>query len=306
MISRKLLCSAVLACITPLAASAAEAYLTPNTNGGSGELPSGYTKVYFELSNGDWVEEVKLPSNPRDGDTVELSSMAEWHSRLHAAGTSFSDAAYLPVEQLSNIELVWNGALKRWDVKGGLSARKLEGGNVPAYQIPDSDHLLTQMVFTNGRHVGRISLPDSAVLGAVLTVSNRATWGTTVTGPQMAGGEEHYCSDDIDCTFVFNADGKWHARRGREHFQPTQPQLPVPAQRWTDIVAGGAAADLVTPLRMKLPTSGVHGDIIQLTDVADSDGYLVEAGTSHRYGLDSKAKTFRYNATLGRWVRQQR
>ncbi|MBN4958896.1 hypothetical protein [Stenotrophomonas maltophilia] len=302
MISRKLLCSAVLACITPLAASAAEAYLTPNTNGGSGDLPSGYSKVYFELSNDDWISEIKLPSNPRDGDAVELSSLASAGSRLHAAATSFSDAAYLPVEQLSNIELAWNGDLKRWDVKGGLSARKLEGGNVPAYQIPDSDHLLTQMVFTNGRHVGRISLPDSAVLGAVLTVSNRATWGTTVTGPQMAGGEEHYCADSIDCTFVFNADGKWHARRGREHFQPTQPQLPVPAQRWTDIVISGPADDVVTPWRMTLPTSGIHGDIIQFTDVSNSRFYGVVNGGY----IGGAGMTFRYDARLGAWVKQPR
>lgn len=302
MISRKLLCSAVLACLTPFAASAAEAYLTPKTNGGTGELPSGYTKVYFELSNDDWTQEITLPRNPRDGDAVELSSLAKDGSRLHAAGTSFSEAAYLPVDQLSNIELAWNSAFKRWDVKGGLSARKLEGGNVPEYQIPSSDHMVTQMVFTDGRHVGRLSLPDTAARGAVLTVSNRATWGATVTGPQLAGGEEHYCADTIDCTFVFNADGKWHARRGREHFQPTQPQLPVPAQRWTDIVISGPAEDIVTPARMTLPTSGIHGDIIQFTDVSNSGFYGVVNGGR----IDGAATTYRYNARLGVWVKQPR
>lgn len=301
MISRKLLCSAVLACITPLAASAAEAYLTPSKNGGTGDLPSGYTKVYFELSNDDWIQEIKLPSNPRSGDTVVLSSLATAGSRLLASDTAFSHLAYVPVQPLSNIELAWSSGSKRWEVTGGLSARTLLGQNVPDFQIPSTDHVVTQMDLWDGYHVGTLSLPDTAERGAVLSISNRATWGTTLTGAQLAEGHDQVCPGSSECSFVFNADGKWHARHGRRHFQPTQPQLPVPAQRWTDIVISGPAEDVITPMLMSLPTGGIHGDIIQFTDVSNSRAYRVGG-----YGIDGKAKTFRYNARLGTWVQQPR
>lgn len=300
MTSRKLLCTATLLCLAPFAASAAEAYLSPNTNGGSGALPSGYTKLFFDMANGDWTHEVTLPATPRDGDAVILSSMAANSSRLKAEGAAFADLAYLPVQAGSEFRLVWNGADKRWDAGTGVSSRQLVGKNVAADRIPGSSHTLTQMVLRDGFHVGTISLPQLAPYGAVVVVSNRATWGTTIDGAQLAGGASQVCHSHNECGYVYNADGKWHARRGRAHMQPpTQPQLPTLATRWTDLVLNGPAEDITTPQRLMLPTDGIEGDILQASDRSNS-GYYRLSGHS----LGSEPVTFRYNAQRRSWVKQ--
>lgn len=296
---RNSLLAALLVCLAPAAASAAEGYLTPYKNGGSGAMPSGYSKLYFEVIDGDWVGELKLPVNPRADDVVVLSSMATWGSRLDLAGTAMADQVYLPIETLTNVELRWNDQAKQWDVAGGLSARALQGSNVPTETIAVSDELMTQLVLSDGRHAGRVELPHSAPAGAQLVVSNRATWGTAISGTALAGGDSQVCASGSDCGYVFNADGKWHARNGREHYQPTTSQLPKPAARWTDVIARGPADDVFTPPQMTLPVQAVEGDIYRMADMSNSGFYSINGVT-----LTAKPLIYVYRAGQGTWVPQ--
>lgn len=293
MISRKLLCAATLLCLAPLAASAAEAHLTPKSNGDSGAMPSGYSKLFFEISDSDFAAELKLPANPRDGDQVALTSMAGRRvAMLDAAGTSAADLVYIPVQRLSNLVLAKSDSLGRWYVGRGLDDDRIVLRDGPHAQAPATEKTFIDLHVT--RTVSSVGLPPQAPARAVLGLVNYTQNDVTIQGPEVAGGVQT-CGVAQSCGFVFDgADGQWHARRGRAHFQPTTAQLPKMQQRWTDIVLSGPAEDVTTPRNMTLPVEAVDGDIIQITDLSNSRYYSVN-------GHPINKATYRYNASEGRW-----
>ena len=296
MISRKLLCAATLLCLSPFAASAAEAHLTPKSNGGSGAMPSGYTALFFETSDSDFAAELKLPSTPRHADMVVLTSLSGYQvSRLDAAGTSVADLVYIPVRPFDNYVLRSNNELGYWMASGGLSSDRL-GLRVDGHaQVPATEKRLIDLNI--GAPTTSVGLPGAAPNGAVLGLGNYAGYDLVVKGPELAG-EPQTCAAAQFCAFVFDAaDGQWHARRGRAHFQPTTSQLPKMDQRWTDIILSGPAEDVTTPLQMTLPVEAIEGDVIQIRDVSDSRAYRVNGGTVY-----STPSTYRYSSSAGEWV----
>jgi len=299
---RNSLLAALMVCLAPAAASAAEGYLTPSKNGGSGAMPSGYTKLYFELASNDFAADLALPANPRVRDQVILSSMAWGNSRLDAKGTSVEDLVYIPVESLSNFELMRGSNPDRWLAAGGLSAGRVLLNSGEHGVVPMTEKLMTDVhVFAS---VKSIQLPASAPAGAVAGVQSFNGQNITITG--VAGGAS-VCPQSVTCGFVFDAaSNQWHARRGRAHFQPTTSQLPMPEQRWTDIVTGSPASDVVTPQSMLLPVSGIDGDILEFTDPSNSNFFRIGEASGGRRTLSSKPLTFRYSSQQGRWIYQPR
>lgn len=297
---RNTLLAALLVCLAPAAASAAEAYLTPSKNGGSGAMPSGYTKLYFDLTSNDWVNQMQLPANPQGANFVVLSSEAHGSSRLDAAKTAFADLVYLPVDTGTEVELRWSKANQRWDVMNSPSARLIITGRDLA--VPQSNEALTQVTIASHANKATLLLPTSAPKGAVLAVANDSA-DTVGIGGETAGGGSFSCPAAWSCAFVFNSgDGKWHARRGRGQIKPTEYQLPTPSKRWTDLVTGSAAEDVTTPNAMRMPADAIDGDIYQLTDPSNSNFFKVEgAGTRP---LSSVPVTLRYDASQRSWVRQ--
>ncbi|MDV9043861.1 hypothetical protein [Stenotrophomonas sp. RAC2] len=297
---RKLLCAATLACLAPFGALSAEIHLTPSKNGDSGVMPSGYDRTLFEVSAGDFIDEVKLPANPRPGDAVLLSSTAWGSPRLDASGTSVADLVYIPVEPLSFFDIRHSGVMGRWIATGAgdSEARVLVQGDGHV-RSPMIDRAFVDLHVAGG--VSTLQLPAWAPRGAVLGVVNYTGGDFTITGPELAGADS-ICEKAKSCAFVFDgSDGRWHARRGRAHFQPTTSQLPMPAQRWTDIVTGNPATDVTTPPRMLLPVEGIEGDIIQFTDPSNSGAYRVENAV-----LTDVPRTYRYDSQQRRWVYQPR
>ncbi len=294
---RNSLLATLLVCLAPAAASAAEGYLTPSKNGGSGAMPSGYTKLYFELASNDFTADLTLPANPRSNDRVILSNLAQASSRLAAKGTSVEDLVYIPVDSLSNFEMV-KTSYGEWAVAGGLSAARLAFTSGDHGVAPMTDRLMTDI--NVGGSVKTVQLPASAPAGAVAGVQGFNGRDLTITG--VAGGAS-ICPQSTTCGFVFDAaSNQWHARRGRAHYQPTASQLPKMDQRWTDIVTGSPAEDVTTPKHMMLPTSAIEGDIIQLTDPSNSRFYTVNDPASY---LSSQPRTFRYDSQAGRWIIQK-
>ncbi|HGM7311826.1 TPA: hypothetical protein ACKP7W_000034 [Stenotrophomonas maltophilia] len=299
MISRKLLCTATLLCLAPFAASAAEAHLTPSTNGGSGAMPSGYSRLYFSISGSDFADQLKLPENPRLYDEVVLSSSSAKSSRLDAAATAAADLAYIPVENGTRATFTYNDREKRW-MLGGRS-----DNGTARFVLKDGPHAEMQM--TEARHINvhvtrdavtSVGLPAWAPGGAILGLVNYTSHDVSVKG--VDGNAPQACPASDICAFVFDqATGAWQARRGRAHFQPTSAQLPMLEQRWTDLVLNGPAEDIVTPQRMLLPTDGIEGDILQASDRSNSRYYKLGG-----YSLGSKPVTFRYDAQRRSWVKQ--
>ncbi|MCF3479167.1 hypothetical protein GUV60_03750 [Stenotrophomonas maltophilia] len=297
MISRKLLCAATLLCLAPLSAIAAEAHLTPGSNGGSGAMPSGYSTLFFEISDSDFAKELALPANPRHGDNVVLSALTSRRvSMLDAAGTSVADLAYIPVTQNSSFALVKSDPLGRWAVTGrGLNGTRIILKDGSHAQAPNTEKSFIDLHVLN--NVSSIGLPAQAPARAVLGLVNYTQNDVTIKGPELAGGAQT-CGVAQTCAFVFDgADGQWHGRRGRAHFQPTTAQLPKMGQRWTDIVLSGPAEDVITPRHMQLPVEAVDGDIIEFTDVSGSRFYTVNNSV-----ISGDKRTYRYDAGNGRWT----
>ncbi|PZP72789.1 MAG: hypothetical protein DI592_21490 [Stenotrophomonas maltophilia] len=167
---------------------------------------------------------------------------------------------------------------------------------------PMTDKLMTDVHVAGS--VKSIQLPASAPAGAVAGVQSFNGVDVAISG--VAGGAS-VCPQSTTCGFVFDAaSNQWHARRGRAHFQPTTVQLPMPEQRWTDIVTGSAADDVVTPQFMVLPSSGIEGDILEFTDPSNSRFFRVGTEGSVGSVLSARPLTYRYSSQQGRWVHQPR
>ncbi|MDA5336827.1 hypothetical protein LRM36_00210 [Stenotrophomonas maltophilia] len=298
-----LLAAAVMACCAPLAVSAAEATLSPASNGGSGHMPSGYHQLNFHIGNGDWAGDLRLPVAPTAGDRVTVMSDAIWSARLDLAGTAFATAGGAPFLQGTLLDLRWNAGTGQWDVQDGGSARALTAPNLPSDRIANSYHLLTQYSMADGSHTGELRLPYWAPDNALLTVVNRATWKTRVNlHPYSARGDWQTCTTGQNCTYTYVASKmRWVEVVQGDNVTAAQA-LPFPSSALSRVVLN-PAFDVVETLF--LPAKGVHGDVYTFLDPHGISGHSI--GTTHttlqqpvqlRQGKEVR---MRFNAMYGAW-----
>ncbi len=296
------LMAALLVCLAPAAASATEAYLTPSKNGGSGAMPSGYSTLHFDLANGDWIRDLRLPAEPRNGDVVVLSSEAEFTAHLATGRTSLENLGYLPVPSGSNVMLRWNSSMGNWHVLGGDSARLLTLHASGEATVPASAHAVTDVYTSASTQITKVNLPQWANDGAQLVFHNR-------TDTALRSGSQYtYCFAGESCAYVFSSqDGHWHARIGKVQVKPTESQLPVPVARMTRVVAGSAAEDITMPAELRLPATAVQGDLYTLSNPSkDHFAVLSPVNTDQTrfMSLASTPRTFRYDGAQQRWMLQ--
>lgn len=295
---------ALLVGLCPMAAIAAEARLSPNTNGGSGAMPSGYTDLYFDLADGDWTDQLALPANPRPGDMVLLTSHATAPARLDAANTAFSDLEYLSVDPGTHVAFFWDTAAQGWIALDGRSARLLQ----PAHGereiiVPQSGHAITQL-HDNGWGYTAVRLPVQAPGGAQLSIS-----GSQRSDIQVRhNGDAMSCPAAMACAYVFDAsERRWRARSGRTEITTAHVDLPAPTHRWTTLVVGSASEDMHTPSELRLPAAGVDGDIYQVSNSSgDHFAYILTDNTTlfEAAPVSSGPHTFRFDASRSTWVEQ--
>lgn len=300
---RNTLLAALLVCLAPAAASATEAHMGPNANGGSGAMPSGYSKLHFELGNGDWVSEVKLPAHPRAGDVVVLSSWAEWGSKLDTAGTNFANLMSAPIDSQTHIELRWSAARNNWYVIGGGTSRLLTLHQAGEATVPMSEHLMTDVFTSASKQINIVNLPQWAPKGAQLAFSSTQAHDVEIRD----GAKRMRCPAARTCTYIFSdTDGKWHARDARLQFQPSTVDLPEPTARLMEVVVGSPVEDLTTPHVLRLPATAVDGDMYRLSNPSGDHFAVLLADNSD---LDIEIKlpvdgvTFKYDAATRTWRR---
>lgn len=265
-------------------------------------MPSGHRSLHFDLQNGDWAQELKLPESPRHLDQVTLTSAAAWNARLAAAGTMFADLIYLPVSSTTQMSLTWGANNGRWGIGSGGSARTWYlRDNAP--QMPSTDHAVSSVYHWAYGGSQRLSLPVSAPSQAVVGFLNLRNHDVEVRG--VSG--PYRCAAQQACVFAFDAEeGQWHARHGRARVQ-SAAHLPEPQQRWTDVVVGSLAEDIITPRMMQLPANGVDGDIYRLVNPTGDHYARVSSENTNLPGsvrVSRAGVTFRYEATQRRWIYQ--
>ncbi|AEM51483.1 hypothetical protein [Stenotrophomonas maltophilia] len=301
------LVASLLSGLYPVAAIASEAHLTPGANGGSGAMPSGYSKLYFELSDDDWVAELKLPDTPVDGDRVVVSSTATRPARLDPEGMSVAILEYVPVVASSSIELRWNNWLQEWHLIDGMSTRVevvTWSWGVAERLVTSTDHALTELYVPFNSRGRTLKLPQWAPSGALLSVNNYGDTEVTVRD----GVTTRSCGVRERCPYVFDAaEGSWSQRSGRVEISAFQTNLPVPTNRWTTVRVGSPVDDLTTPGILRLPREGKDGDIYQINNASgDHFAYILADNTSLREAVpvSSGSHTFRFDAVLKTWLQQ--
>ncbi|MGG2100933.1 hypothetical protein [Stenotrophomonas sp. NRRL B-14846] len=301
---RNSLLAALLVCLAPAAASATEAHLTPNSNGGSGAMPSGYSKLHFSLANGDWTGDLTLPQSPRQGDVVELSSSATMAANLDMASTTHGDLLNdLPVTAQTNIQLRWSAARNHWFVLGGTSARRVTLSQQGEATVPMSEHAITDVFTTSSKAIARVNLPEWAPDMAQLAFVNSQPH----TVELRSAGKGMSCATEQVCAFLFNDnDGAWHARAAYARFQPIEVQLPEPSARIMDVVVGSVSEDVTTPSVLRLPTGALEGDLYTLSNPSGDHFTRLAPDNSNLSGyikLPRNGITLRYDAATRTWRR---
>ncbi|MDF0604697.1 hypothetical protein HZU77_003390 [Neisseriaceae bacterium TC5R-5] len=157
--------------------AANEITTTPNSNAQKGSLPSGYSKITFTLSNGNWVPEIQLPQNPADKAQVNIISYAAYSSTLNTAAVDFP-MTQLTINNGDNYLFTYNAQNKKW---------RIEGTNV-SYLTPNSNGAVIAnnpkpvsfYSMADANWAAEIKLPAIAKNNDLIIIRSNATWSSAI------------------------------------------------------------------------------------------------------------------------------
>lgn len=166
--------------VSPLAATTTdEVALTPKNVEG-GQIPSGYSRVVFTLSNGNWNETFTLPIEPTDGSVVEVRNNAAYATTLASSTTDIGISPTVRTGQ--SLTFTYAASSNWWTVSGTMLTRtspKTVGDAVP------STTPYTYYRLANGDWTGGVALPSDAADGNIIIIASTATWKSAVLGENV-------------------------------------------------------------------------------------------------------------------------
>lgn len=229
MFSRNCLAPVLLAALaipTVPDAHATERVTSPNQNGGSGQIPSGYTRVVFNVSDGNHVRDIQLPAHPRHGYVVEVGSHATFASRLAARSTVY-DIDHIPVENGTRWVFRWDDTTRRWSPAEGV--QELHAPNQPEYHMPTPTARMVYLYVGDGYHASRIRLPPRAADGTLLAVQTKATWASSILPDHVQFASTlRLQRGDVYAFRYSTAAGTWQLTRAPQREQPATAPLSAP------------------------------------------------------------------------------
>lgn len=151
--------------------------LSPNSNAQKGSLPSGYDKITFTLSNGNWTPDIQLPTDPVDKAQVSIISYAGYSSTL------YTQQVDLPIDKLSiksgdNYVLTYDAKNKKWRIEGSNVSYLTPKDN--GATIPNNPKPILFYSLSDGNWVAEIKLPAQANNDDLIVVRSNATWGASI------------------------------------------------------------------------------------------------------------------------------
>lgn len=180
--------------------------LTPNTNKNSGTIPSGYTELDFNISNGNWVENLYLPKSANNNDQIRINSTAGYAAYLDTSNTD------LPIESLKIINgtsytFIYNSAQQKWLI----SANAVTPTNgVADFIIPNSTSSIQQITVKDGAWAKQISLPNSATDGTLFRVVSTAAYNSQLNTTNLLFPSSFTVKKGDDFWFKYNKElNKW-------------------------------------------------------------------------------------------------
>lgn len=161
---------------------------TPNQLG-SGVLPSRYNEVIFELSDGNWVNEIILPEHPADKNSVVIRSSATRDATLQLSSDS-SDSSdswnSLDIQAGYQYVLEYDINIQEWNIK--ITSIDYLTPNSVDNVIPDNPQPLTYYSIDNCNYVAEVTLPTTAENGAVIIFNSTASADSQVLGNNILYG----------------------------------------------------------------------------------------------------------------------
>lgn len=150
--------------------------LSPNTNGGSGSIPSGYSDITFKLSDGNWVPTITLPNSATNGAKVTIQSTAGYSSTLVTTNTDYPLAS-LTIKTGDTYSFVFNSTKNRWIIQATTYSPNTTGATIPAL----TGIKVARYTMADGNWVGAVTLPATAADNTVVFVDSSATWDSSVS-----------------------------------------------------------------------------------------------------------------------------
>lgn len=184
----------------------ASTVITPNTNQNSGLIPSGHSDLQFNLSNGNWVQNLNLPTSASDKDVITISSEAGYPSYLDTSNTD------LPIESLSirqgqSLSFIFDKNSNKWLVKATVS--------YPSNGLNDfmvmSDHQMIQKVqVRNGQWASQITLPNNVAEGTLINVVSDAAYDSSINTSNLLFASSYVLKNGDSFWFKYSKElAKW-------------------------------------------------------------------------------------------------
>ncbi|SPL69282.1 hypothetical protein KPC_0460 [Acinetobacter stercoris] len=279
----------------------ASTVLTPNTNNKSGDIPTGYTELDFNLFNGNWVENLTLPKTASDKAVVKITSDAGYASYLDTSNTD------IPLESLkitkgSSYTFIFDLAQKKWNLD--VQAVALTNG-VDHYTVPGSEQYIQKVQLKNGQWAKQISLPAQAKDGSLIQVVSSASNESSINTDNLLFSSSFILKNGDEFWFKYNEKlEKWVSEYVKPHqlnAQQVGKNIPSVKAPVTEILFanGNWVAEIV------LPKTAKDRDRIVFKSTAAWQAKISNENTSTSSTLKLKngdRYEFLYVADIAKWV----
>lgn len=289
----------MLALGVALSATAQTASLTTNKLG-SGQLPSGYSRINFALANGDWTGVVRLPSAPRNGDQVEISSSASYASSL---GSFQSE---LPIKKLDIFSgdrflLTYSSSRKAWTLSGSTVAYL--SPNDTGTDMSGKAKRITVYTMADGNWVPHPRLPECANDGDIAVVRSQATYVATIDSSRTMYASTMRLAAGDRYVFVYRSQfGKWVLTDAITRQVSARSDLPAPltARTSMQLYDGSWVGGI------RLPAQAGDRDRIRIISTATWNSRIENTANAPTEPMQLKrgqAYEFMYVKERQRWIR---
>ncbi|WP_173910856.1 metalloendopeptidase CpaA [Acinetobacter sp. Marseille-Q1618] len=183
----------------------ASTILSPNTNNQSGQIPSGYTELEFNLANGNWIKNLYLPKTAKNNDRITINSTAGYSAYLDTSNTDIPLES-LEIKNNTSYQFVFNGAQQKWLLSGNIV---YPTHNVANYNVSITS-AIPKITLKTDQWAQQISLPDAATDGQLVQISSDADKESSVNRSNLLFTSSYILKKGDSFWFKYNkALNRW-------------------------------------------------------------------------------------------------
>ena len=184
----------------------ASTVLTPNTNKNSGLIPSGHSDLQFNLSNGNWVQNLNLPASANDQDVITINSQAGYASYLDTSNTDLPLES-LTVRQGQSYSFVFDKTSAQWRVKPTVSYPS-NGAN--DFAVINNNQMIQKVHVRNGQWARQITLPNNVTEGTLINVISDAGYDSSIHTSNLLFASSYTLKNGDSFWFKYSKElAKW-------------------------------------------------------------------------------------------------